>query len=67
MSGKKLHEQPLEFQWANDAFALVREYTEDAERIQRELDEAAAAKAAQEQAQVRLPLDLPPEPPKLPI
>lgn len=62
MSGKKLHEQPLEFEWANDAFALVREEAEDGSQVQRDLDEAMAARKAHEQAQARLPLEPPQKP-----
>lgn len=54
MSAKEL-KVPLEFEFANDAFALVPEYTEDGERRQREIDEHAAALKAQNKAQLKLP------------
>lgn len=56
MSGRKLPDVPLEFEFANDAFALVPESTEDGARVQRELDEAYGAKKAQEKAQIQLPI-----------
>lgn len=59
MSGRKLHETPLEFGFEEEPFQLVWEQTDDGVRVQRELDEAAASKAEQEKAQARLPLEAP--------
>lgn len=59
MSGRKLHDQPLEFGFQEEPFQLVWEQTDDGARVQRELDEAAAAKVGQDKAQARLPLEAP--------
>lgn len=59
MSGRKLHNQPLEFGFEEEPFQLVWEQTDDGARVHRELDEAAAAKAEQDKAQVRLPIETP--------
>jgi hypothetical protein len=56
MSAHKI-EIPLEFDFPNEAFALVPEYTQDSERIQRELDDAAAARTSQAKSQLNLKLE----------
>jgi hypothetical protein len=58
MSGKKI-DLPREFEFANDAFALVPEYTEDGAKAQAELDAALEAKKAQDKAQLKLPIQTP--------
>lgn len=52
-------DMPLEFEFANDAFALVPEYTEDGSRAQAELDIALEARKSQDKAQLNLPIQTP--------
>lgn len=58
MSAKEIR-MPREFEFANDAFALVPELTEDGARTQAKLDALRAAKAKQDKAQLPLPVDNP--------
>jgi hypothetical protein len=56
VNGKHLRQDiPIEFEFANDAFALVPEYTEDGARTKAELDAARIAKEEQDKAQLKLP------------
>jgi hypothetical protein len=56
MTAKKI-DMPREFEFANDAFILVPEYTDDGAKAQAELDAAMEARRAKAKAQLQLPLD----------